>query len=234
MFKYYYRHNVLEKIERLKGYIDFSQRVLLSGFNDEKKENVKFLEDIEDEFYREKFSEQVWDSEYEIEFGFLPMHWSSVFLTQYSYLEHILDRVCAHYAKKTNARIKHKDIKGMGIERAKDYITKYMGVDFPAKDEWERIKRYAVLRNKLVHTGPDIDMSVDIDEKAVKVIEKTPTLSIDRFLVDDGYHVEPKVEINSEFLLDVINDIDIFLQKLFDQLEKIPATEGPETDGVRQ
>ncbi len=244
MFKGYYRRNVLVKINRLRDYIEFSEKLLRGTLHEHKKENIDFLSGIDDEFYREKFGELAWDREYEIEFEFSAIHWSSVFITQYSYIEHILDGVCDLYKKETNAPLSYKDLSGAGIERAKNYISKYMGITSPfEKNEWGKIKDYAKIRNKIIHAGLDINEEIAIDKSVIEIINKTPSISLGRFLMMEPYDpdseedrnneysylVEPRVELNAKFLAEVIDDFDSFFDKLFSALEVLEVLEVHET-----
>lgn len=236
MFEGYYRKNIHEKICKLKDYVEFSEKLLAKNLEKVKEDNEEFLSGIGDEFYRDKFGELTWEQEYEIENDFSSIHWSSVFITQYSYIEHILDGVCVFYATNTGSPLKLKDLNGTGIERAKNYISKYMGVSLPfGANEWGKIKDYAKIRNKIVHSGIDINEEISIDKKVVEIVDKMSSISLDSFRMDEpcdpyredgsnemySYFVDPKLELNSKFLINVIDDFDAFFEILFNELEKI-------------
>jgi hypothetical protein len=236
MFKGYYRRNISEKINRLRDYIEFSHELLGESLNRKKEDNSEFLAGIDDEFYREKFGELASEREYEIEFEFSAIHWSSIFITQYSYIEHILDSVCEFYRREANAALSYKDLSGAGIERAKGYISKYMGITSPfEKNEWGKIKNYAKIRNKIIHAGLDINEEIAIDKSIVEIIKKTPSISLNRFLMtepcdpyseEDGseefsYLVDPSLELNERFLTEVIDDFEAFCEQLFSELEGV-------------
>lgn len=236
MFKGYYRRNVFGKLNRLKEYINFSDELLKQSLENTKKGNRKFIAGIDDEFFQDKFGELAWEREYEIEFEFTAIHWSSIFITQYSYTEHILDDICDHYRRESNVSLSHKSLSGSGIERAKEYISKHIGITSPfGRNEWAKIRDYAKIRNKIVHTGLDIDEENAIDKNVLGIIKKTPSISLDRFITTalcDPYNeehdnkeysslYEPRVELNKDFLTTVIDDFEIFFEQLFIKLEDI-------------
>lgn len=239
MFKGYYRAYVLNKLLRLRDYIEFSGNLLRESLRTQKEKNIILINEIDDEFYQEKFNELTKEDEYEIEFEFSAIHWSSIFITQYSYIEHILDDICDYYKSNINPPLTHKDLSGSGIERAKNYISKYIGIKSSfGRSEWGRIKEYAKIRNKIIHTGIDINKENKTDEEIIKVINKIPSISLDRFTMiercnpynaedDDEYDevysylVEPRIELNEKFLVEVIDDFELFLENFFSELEEI-------------
>lgn len=235
MFRGYYRKYVFEKMNRLKEYIEFSDDLLKKNLARTKEDNIKFLAEIDDEFYQEKFSDIVWDREQEVEFEFSAIHWSSIFITQYSYIEHILDDICSHYRRESGTSLSHKTLSGFGIERAKEYISKHMGIKSPfGEKEWAKIKDYAKIRNKIIHTGLDINEEHDIDKTVLEIIKKTPSISLDRHIMthasdphdeeNSEYHsylFEPRIELNKDFLGIVIQDFEDFFDQLFIDLEGI-------------
>ncbi|KDC51034.1 hypothetical protein [Pseudoalteromonas fuliginea] len=240
MFKGYYRKYIFHRIDELKRYIEFSNKLLCEKLEKEKIDNALEIAQIEDEFYKEKFLELAYESENELKFDYSSMHWSSIFITQYSYIEHILDEICEFYAAKTGAKLKLKDLNGAGIERAKNYISKFMGLPEPfGKAEWGRIKDYAKIRNKIIHAGLYLDQDLDIDKQVIKIISKINSVSLERFYhhePDDPYDesnnnfnsilYDPKLELNADFLNVVVTDYDKFFDHLFDELEKLVDKNG--------
>ena len=235
MFKGYYRNYVHDRMEELKRYISFSNKLLTENLEKKKRNNAKEIAEIEDEFLKWKISELAYESESELMFDFASIHWSSIFITQYSYIEHILDEICEFFAHQTKSELKVKDLNGSGIERAKTYISKFMGVPKPFNQaEWGKIKGFAKIRNKIIHAGIQLDPNVDIDQKVIKIISTINSLSLERFYhhepenpFDDTNEnmvstlYEPKLELNVEFLNEVVDVYDSFFDHLFDELEKI-------------
>jgi hypothetical protein len=67
-------------------------------------------------------------------------------------LEVFLNDTCATYAEVHNATITLSDLRGAGVERARDYLKKVARMPFPdTTPEWTSVKRLHQLRNSIVH-----------------------------------------------------------------------------------
>lgn len=76
----------------------------------------------------------------------------SFFVTCYSYLEHILNELCRAFARDVPKTIELKDLRGDGIDRARNYLKKAHGVSFPDQSpEWNRLCEFRRIRNCIVH-----------------------------------------------------------------------------------
>jgi hypothetical protein len=63
-----------------------------------------------------------------------------------------LNDTCATYAEVHKATIGVTDLRGTGIERARDYLKKVAQIPFPdVNPEWTSVKRLHQLRNSIVH-----------------------------------------------------------------------------------
>ena len=75
---------------------------------------------------------------------------SSLFVTIYATVENELNYLCRQLAKGDGLDV--EDLRGNGIIRASNYLTKVCRVDFPQdSEEWSQLKEYNQLRNILVH-----------------------------------------------------------------------------------
>lgn len=98
-----------------------------------KQETEKFNEKIEEEAkkyseeIRDEFLEANSDSYFQLKDIFPNMSRASLFTTCYSFIEYQLIRICNLLYKKYNYRIKLKDLRGDGIERARSYLIKVAG-----------------------------------------------------------------------------------------------------------
>lgn len=78
----------------------------------------------------------------------------SLFLSLYAFLEVILKELCRFEQVERGISKSLTDLQGGVIDRAKTYLKKEIGVDFPGKSkEWNEIKDYQKLRNHLAHNG---------------------------------------------------------------------------------
>ncbi len=84
----------------------------------------------------------------------------SIFNTAYSVFEKYMNEICFSCEGKLSTRIKLKNLNGKGIERSKLYLSKVVGIDTPfASSEWNDIMKYSGLRNVLIHTLGELNMS---------------------------------------------------------------------------
>ncbi len=67
-------------------------------------------------------------------------------------LEVFLTDTCATYAEVHDAILTLSDLRGAGIERARDYLKKVARIPFPdTSSEWTSVKRLHQLRNSIIH-----------------------------------------------------------------------------------
>lgn len=108
----------------------------------------------------------------------------SCFMSLYSYLESSLNKEC-ELRKKDNAEIKLslKDIHGTGINRAKIYLVKVLGSNFPFTTNscWEEIQNYRKLRNCIAHNEGIVTNNGELK----KYIDKNEYLSYEKFFGDE-------------------------------------------------
>ena len=100
---------------------------------------------------------------------------------------------------------KLKDLKGSGLIKLKNYLSKTKRVDFGKIKDWDKFKNIYTLRNTLVHSYGGLVETARLDEarKALK------TLNIESSLIGDR-----RIRLATETLLDfhtiiesVINDL---------------------------
>jgi len=101
----------------------------------------------------------------------------SYFISLYTFLESRLNRECIQRSKfNSDTKITLKDLNGRGIARAKTYLVKVLGSNFPfgTSAEWKEIQWYMKLRNCIVHSNGEV-----ADPKLENYIENHDGLSYD-------------------------------------------------------
>lgn len=186
-------------------------KVELSKFRD-------YYEEIENKFQLDKKSMEnmrnspIYDdlSEferdyYDIELHHLDIHRKSCLVTLYSYLENFLNYFCEYLYELNERKIKHTDLSGTGIFRARLYLLKVEGVDFDqTNDEWNQLKGFNLVRNNIVHESGKVGK-----DKLTKFINTNKHLSINDF---------NDVRIESAYIHEVINIIENFILKIHVQV----------------
>lgn len=142
---------------------------------------------------------------YDIELHHLDIHRKSCLVTLYSYLESFLNYFCEYLYKLNERKLKHTDLSGTGIFRARLYLLKVEGVDFDQmNDGWNQIKGFNLIRNNIVHESGKVGK-----DKLTKFINTNENLSINNF--DD-------VRIESAYIHEVIDTIENFILNIHVQV----------------
>lgn len=142
---------------------------------------------------------------YDIELHHLDIHRKSCLVTLYSYLESFLNYFCEYLYKLNERKLKHTDLSGTGIFRARLYLLKVEGVDFDQmNDGWNQIKGFNLIRNNIVHESGKVGK-----DKLTKFINTNENLSINNF--DD-------VRIESAYIYEVIDTIENFILNIHVQV----------------
>ena len=128
---------------------------------------------------------------------------NSFFVTIYSTHEIMLNNVCERIEKWECLNSSLKELRGKGISRARMYLVKVAGVNFPNTKEWQEIITYNKLRNCIVHRGGGI-AHLHPDDFLMKYIEKNRHLSCSEGLL----------EIDKGFCEQVVTNIQKFEQQL--------------------
>lgn len=109
-----------------------------------------FLKEVEGFLRRQAERSQTDDERRKLEEYFPNLLRSSLFVTIYATIENEMNRICAQLAKDDGLGV--EDLRGNGIIRASNFLTKVCRVDFPeGSEEWSQLKEYNQLRNILVH-----------------------------------------------------------------------------------
>lgn len=80
----------------------------------------------------------------------------STFISLISYFEKSMNELCEVYEYHNKLTVNYKDMNGKGIERAKLYLVKIVGLDFPTSKNWNTIKILLRIRNNFVHSYSEV------------------------------------------------------------------------------
>lgn len=150
-----------DDIEEYVKYLDKILKEEQSGFYDRARELAKNSNRLEEDEQRLFIAEDYYFN------SFFPTYLShSTFNTAYSVFEKYMNEICFSCEGRLSTRIKLKDLNGKGIERSKLYLSKVVGIDTPfTTSEWNDIKKYSELRNVLIHTLGELNMSKNNHKK---------------------------------------------------------------------
>lgn len=131
----------------------------------------------------------------------------------YSYLEQELIAECKVERNVKSLSLDVTDLSGKGIIRAKNYLTKVAGVDFPDYESWNEITYIMKIRNFIVHR----DGVLDDSKKAEKIrayIGRRQDISI----------MENKIILSADYCRHVVNIIEAFLGSLYNPHLRVPES----------
>lgn len=134
----------------------------------------------------------------------------SALVSLYSCLEHNLNDYCNICQRIVQTNISVTDFNGDGINRAKNYITKLMSIDFGLSQEWQFMIDFNKIRNCVVHTNGDISRMKSAGTLKT-IIGKTQTISL-----NNGNNII----ISLAYLNTIIHEIRELFQWLYTHLEK--------------
>ncbi len=125
-----------------------------------------------------------------------------------SNFEYQLYNICKEEQKKKSLKLGINDLSGKGIEQAKNYLSKVIGVDISIDKSWQEVINIQKIRNKLVHNNGFLE-SEKRDTQIENYISKRPDLSIvnDRITLSADYN-EHVIQTFYNFLKNLILNID--------------------------
>jgi len=132
---------------------------------------------------------------------------TSFIVTCYSYLEHELIQKCKIEKNAKPLQLSINDLNGKGIEQAKNYLIKVVGIDFPIGEPWNEIMNIKDIRNFIVHKRGILDNSKKA-EKIRTYIDKRQDISLE---LDE-------IILSADYCRYVINIFDKFLSNLSNAL----------------
>ena len=203
MYKHlFWDFSIESEIEELQEYIQNFERwfenesIRLKRMYKEKIKKYSKLDPFEEDFFAE---------EYERIKKFQRYFRYSVIILIFSILEYLLEEICNIVKCFKNLSLNPNDLKGQGIERAKNFIRKACKIPFPSdSSEWKFIQDLLKVRNCIVHTNGKVDEYKD-PEKLKDVINRINELDSD----EHGY-----VIIKKELLPKLLNNIKELLGKV--------------------
>ena len=102
---------------------------------------------------------------------------ASALLSILGFFEHNLNVVCDALRKEFSKEVKITDLPGKGLKRSKQYISKVIGVNFPANSKsWKILLKLSEIRNLIAHRDSQIKND---DPDLLRFISENQYLSLD-------------------------------------------------------
>jgi len=134
-----------------------------------------------------------------------------------SLFEDFMNQLCRSVEVDLDIKVSFTDFTGSGIERAKLYLSKLSTLSLPVSGaEWTQIKDAQAICNVIAHAAGYIDKKTH--SKQLKVIDWNDNLVVEQY-------ARTHLNINSEYVFDLIIAMKIFTNKLLIACKKLPSTE---------
>ncbi|WBY39799.1 hypothetical protein [Bacillus subtilis] len=184
---------------------DYNNDAILSHDNFLKEMSSNLEPDEREEFY-DIYSEELI---YNVEL-FPQLIKVSAFLQMYFAFENGLNDYCNAYSNKLGANITVYDFGGSGITRAKNFLRKVApNIDEPFKTkEWQQIRTFSTLRNKLVHEDGYFN------DENVKDFEKKEAIPPGVEFTETSSESKLKIILKEDFINHVYNTFLTFINNL--------------------
>ena len=184
---------------------EVSERLINMGYDetelvDQDEENLAHLADMGNDydFYQEAL--------YEVKI-FQSTFRTSFLIACCSNFEYQLNNICKKEQKNKSLKLGYNDMSGQGIDQAKNYFRKVIGVDISLDKSWQEVTNIKKIRNKLVHNNGVLEPEKS-DKEIKEYISHRPDLSIvnDTITISADYN-KHVIETFYNFLNNVIFDI---------------------------
>jgi len=143
---------------------------------------------------------------------FPTLQWTSIFNSAYSLFERHLNDLCRILGKNAPTKIELTDLKGQGIERAKIFLSKIVGIsNVFDSTEWKEIQDYAKVRNVLVHSTGKLDLSKENHKNIFKYAKTQRNLIVSP---EDPEALWAQITILPEYIYDSLLSYRILLGKI--------------------
>jgi len=134
----------------------------------------------------------------------------SIITSLYTLLEVSINQLCDHLKKYEKLPISYRELRGDGIQRAKNYLCKMCAITEPFnRKEWADIQTLNLLRNCIVHADGNIEQT------------KSPDKLKNRIKVTNHISGNSELHIDKEYLLFIINSSIEFLEQIYSEAKKL-------------
>jgi hypothetical protein len=148
---------LLYEFDVLKEHQTFAAKSLFRKKNSLDSEMKKMSVELDAEENRDYF-DYMYDEYVTVTENLPRTQWYAQFLIVYSTFEHTLQELCRIVQRRSGFDLSFKDLEGMGITRARNYLVKVASVQPPFQSPaWNRALLLADVRNAIAHRNGEIE-----------------------------------------------------------------------------
>ena len=152
---------------------DFVSRSLQNAADEISRNYERELLSV-DEDHRDVYADVLSEEHNNYEKVYPKIQWDAYFLLSFGMFESTLNSYCRIAGHDADSNLTLNDLSGQGIERAKNYLSKVVGVEgcFNSS-EWSYIRDASKIRNIIAHTSGTLNFDNSIHCKVADMIKKT-------------------------------------------------------------
>lgn len=206
-----FKHLADLELEQISDYADMIERFLsgeLKEFEAQMTERAQKLEENE----RSELYEHYSDDFAKLADEFPNIMRASLFTYTYSFLEHGLVNLCDNCHRRGHLALAPSDLKGEGILRAKTYLKKVAGLNFPDNTRaWQDINTLRKIRNVVIHSDGRLQKDSDLSKELPSFLRRFPSVKVDGF---------DTLRFSKDFIPGVLAVVRTFLNELLISVAK--------------
>ena len=182
----------------------------LEGKMDEKSSGLN-------EFEQDAFFSNVNDHWVETAETLPRLQWYSQLMVAYGYFEKVLNDFCREFRESDNIKLSLKDLHGQGIERARNYLVKVVGLEktFSTSD-WQSIKLLGDLRNSVAHRDGFVDYEPDSPKSTYSKLCKIEGVELRQEVMNQE---DAQIFFNENVVIEALRVFDSFIRSLIAEME---------------
>ncbi len=168
------------------------------------------LNNIKDDEYKHFYEDIMQDDHHNFAEEFPRIQRFSHYLISYGYFEATLNQFCKYAEVRYEHSLKLKDLSGQGIERAKNYLVKVVGVESGLfSSDWQKIKFAGDVRNIIAHTSGSLNYDNDKHKKLADKINKTNGINL-----TNETEYGSQIVLTDEYVINVIRILRSFINNI--------------------
>jgi hypothetical protein len=169
------------------------------------------------EFEQDSFFRDVNDHWIETAETLPRLQWYSQLMVAYGYFEKVLNDFCAESRDSENIKLSLKDLHGQGIERARNYLVKVVGLEKTfATSEWQSINLLGVLRNSVAHRDGFVDYEPDSPKSTYSILSKIEGVELRQEVMNQE---DAQIFFNENVVIEALRVFDNFIRSLIAEME---------------
>ncbi|WP_029655100.1 hypothetical protein [Marinobacter daepoensis] len=145
------------------------------------------------------------------------LQWYSQLMVAYGYFEKVLNDFCGEFRDSDKISLSLKDLHGQGIERARNYLVKVVGLEKAfCTPDWQAIKLLGVLRNSVAHRDGFVDYEPEPPKSTYSKLRKIKGVELRREVMNQD---DAQIFFDEKVVIEALSVFDSFIRNLIAEME---------------